>query len=270
MKKYDDSFLSLVEDFSKHKYVEAVLLSGSRTTNNFDENSDYDLYVYYSKVIPIEFREKISKKYFNCVELNNTNWETEDLGFFKETNIQIDIIYREIAWIEKILDKIMMKCQSSIGYTTCFWSNIMNADILYDKGGDLRNLQKKYDTDYPEELRKNIINKNFPLLNKAIASYTNQIEKALKREDYISVNHRITAFFESYFDIIFAVNKTRQPGEKKLLKVSTEQLELNPKNMKSDIEELFNNLSNRKFNIINKLNEITNKLEDLLVQLNLI
>ncbi|WP_205739194.1 nucleotidyltransferase domain-containing protein [Halocella sp. SP3-1] len=53
MKKYDDIFLSLVDDFSKHKLVEAVLLSGSRTTDNFDKNSDYDIYILIKKFLLI-------------------------------------------------------------------------------------------------------------------------------------------------------------------------------------------------------------------------
>lgn len=270
MKKYDDIFLSLVDDFSKHKLVEAVLLSGSRTTDNFDKNSDYDLYIYSNKEIPFDFRKEMSNKYFNYVELNNTTWEKEDQGFFKKINIPIDIVYRNLKWIENVLDDIVIKCQASTGYTTCFWANIIKSDILYDRDGKLKKLQNKFDIDYPEKLRKNIIEKNFPLLNKIIPAYTNQVKKALKRDDYISVNHRITGFFESYFDIIFAINKTLHPGEKKLLKITTEELDFIPENMESDIKELFKNLYKRDFNIINKLNEITNKLKDLLVKLNLI
>jgi predicted nucleotidyltransferase len=265
MKKYDDIFLSLVDDFSKHKLVEAVLLSGSRTTGNFDKNSDYDLYIYSNKEIPLDFRKEMSNKYFNYFELNNTTWEKEDQGFFKGINIPIDIVYRNLNWIENMLEEIVIKCQASTGYTTCFWANIINSDILYDKNGELERIQNKFDVDYSEKLRK-----NFPLLNQIIPAYTHQVEKALKRDDYISVNHRITAFFESYFDIIFAINKTLHLGEKKLLKITTEELDFIPKNMESDIKELFDNLYNREFDIINKLDDITNELKDLLVSLNLI
>ena len=146
----------------------------------------------------------------------------------------------------------------------------MNSDILYDKDGKLRRLQKKYDVDYPEELRKNIIKKNFPLLDTIIPAYTRQIEKALKRDDIISINHRTAAFFESYFDIIFAVNKKLHPGEKKLLKIATGQLELLPKNMEADISELFRNLFNEEYDIVNQLHGITKKLEVLLKKLRLI
>ncbi|UUV17844.1 DUF4037 domain-containing protein [Fusobacteria bacterium ZRK30] len=269
MNGYDDILLELVDDFSKHESVEAVLLSGSRTTSNFDSDSDYDLYIYSKGEIPLEFREKIADKYFNYAELNNTTWEQEDQGFFKDINVQVDIVYRDIEFIERVLEEIVVKCKASTGYSTCFWANLIKSDILYDRNGKLNQLQKKFDVDYPEQLKRNIVSKNFPLLNKIIPAYTNQIKKALKRGDFISVNHRISAFFESYFDIIFAINMKLHPGEKKLLKISGEQLDYLPENMDKDIRELFENLHRKEFDIIDKLDIITDRLEKLLRKMDL-
>ena len=55
------------------------------------------------------------------------------------------------------------------------------------------------------------------LKDKPFASYYEQIEKAIKRDDKNSINHRISAFMASYFDIIFAKNKMLHPGEKNWL-----------------------------------------------------
>jgi len=269
MKKYDDILLELVDDFTKYETVEAVLLSGSRTTPNFDKDSDYDLYIYSKGEIPLGFRKKIADKYFDYAELNNTTWEQEDQGFFKGIGIQVDLVYRDVEFIEEVLEEVVIKCIASTGYSTCFWSNLMKSDILYDRNGELNLLQKKFNVDYPEQLIKNIISKNFPLLNKIIPSYINQIKKALKRDDVISVNHRISAFFESYFDIIFAVNMKLHPGEKKLLKITREQLEYLPENMEVDIRELFENLYRKQFDIVGKLDVITYRLEKLLREMDL-
>ena len=269
MDRYDGILLELVDDFSEYESVEAVLLSGSRTTPNFDSDSDYDLYIYSKGGVPLEFREKIVDKYFNYSELNNTTWEQEDQGFLKGINVQVDIVYRDVEFIEGVLEEIVGKCTASTGYSTCFWANLIKSDILYDKNGKLNSLQKKFDVDYPEQLRKNIVSKNFPLLNKIIPAYTNQIEKALKRDDFISVNHRISAFFESYFDIIFAVNMKLHPGEKKLLKITREQLENLPENMEVDIRELFENMHEKEFDIVDKLNMVTDRLEKLLRRMDL-
>lgn len=270
MNKYDDILLDLVDDFSKYESVDGVLLSGSRTTPDFDKDSDYDLYIYSKGEIPLDFRKKMADKYFNYAELNNTTWEREDQGFFKGIDVQVDLVYRDVEFIERVLEEIVVKCTASTGYSTCFWANFIKSDILYDRDGKLKGLQKKFDIEYPEQLRKNIVSKNFPLLNEIIPAYTNQIKKALKRNDLISVNHRISAFFESYFDIIFAINMKLHPGEKKLLKITGEQLDHLPENMESDIRELFENLHKREFDIVDKLNVITGRLESLLKELNLI
>jgi predicted nucleotidyltransferase len=269
MTKYDDSFLALVDHFSKHELVEGIMLAGSRTTANFDKDSDYDLYIYSKQEIPLEFREELADKYFNYAELDNRTWEQEDQGFFKDSNVQIDIVYRDINWLEGMLENIVIKHQALTGYTTCFWSNLINSDILYDEDGELQVLKESFDIEYPEELRRNIIAKNYPILNKIIPAYTNQIEKALKRDDIISLNHRTSAFFESYFDIIFALNKTLHPGEKKLLKI-VRDLEYTPENMERDIRELFDNLYKKDFDVVDKLNEITNNLALLLRELRML
>ena len=72
---------------------------------------------------------------------------------------------------------------------------------------------------YPESLRQNIISKNMEMLHGVIASYDAQIINAYQRGDFVSVNHRISAYLASYFDIIFALNKMYHPGEKRLVEI---------------------------------------------------
>ena len=76
------------------------------------------------------------------------------------------------------------------------------------------------------------------LKDKPFASYYEQIEKALSRNDANSVNHRIAAFMASYFDIIFANNELLHPGEKKLVKYAKEHCAVSPENFEENIEKL--------------------------------
>ena len=64
--------------------------------------------------------------------------------------------------------------------------------------------------------------------DKPFASYYEQIEKAVKREDEISVNHRISAFMASYFDVIFAKNELLHPGEKRLVQFALKNCNILP------------------------------------------
>ena len=78
------------------------------------------------------------------------------------------------------------------------------------------------------------------LKDKPFASYYEQIKKALMRNDIVSVNHRITAFLASYFDIIFATNKLLHPGEKRLIKYAQDNCKILPKDFGVNIEKLLN------------------------------
>ena len=95
--------------------------------------------------------------------------------------------------------------------------NLINSKILYDPHKELYRIKERFSVPFSKELKENIILKNFRLLTGNLPSYDKQILKALNRGDLVSVNHRISAFIESYFDIIFAVNELTHPGEKRMI-----------------------------------------------------
>lgn len=257
--------MDLVNEFSNLKEVKGILLAGSHATKTNDKNSDYDIYIYIDKEIALEKRKEITDKFFNYIELNNTFWEPEDDGVLLEGNIEVEIIYRDLEWIDSSLKRTLLEYQADTGYTTCFWSNFINSIILYDKNGDLNKLQKKYRMNYPKILKENIVKKNYPLLKKQMPAYYNQIEKALKRDDFISINHRITAFFASYFDIIFAINEMPHPGEKKLLKIIKDNNLKIPKEMYKNIETILKLTSTSSIEILSEIDELVKNLDILLI-----
>ncbi len=122
------------------------------------------------------------------------------------------------------------------------WHNLLHSRILYDKNGELESLQNKYRIPYPDELRENIIRKNLRLLTGNLPSYDAQIRKAAARKDLVSVNHRTAAFLESYFDIIFAMNKLTHPGEKRMVQYAKEQAEILPENFETNLDRLFQSI----------------------------
>lgn len=254
----------MLNDFSKLEEVEGILLAGSHATKTNDKNSDYDIYIYVSKEISIEKRKIITDKFCSYMELNNTFWETEDDGRLKEDNIPIEIIYRELDFFNELLNRTLIKCEADIGYTTCFWANLINSIILYDKNGKLNKLQEKYKVAYPYELKQNIVRKNYPLLKLQMPAYYHQIEKALKRDDYISVNHRVAALLASYFDIIFAINEMPHPGEKKLLKIIRDKNLKVPYNMEMNTYNILKFSASNNSAILLEIDSLINNLDTLL------
>ncbi len=107
------------------------------------------------------------------------------------------------------------------------------------------------DTPYPEELKNNIIQRNMMLMyQKPFASYYEQIEKAIKRNDIISINHRISAFLASYFDVIFAINELLHPGEKRLINFAKCNCKRLPADFEKNIMDLLTFPSSRTLQIL--------------------
>ena len=122
------------------------------------------------------------------------------------------------------------------------WYNLLNSKIIYDQDGHYAALQKKYNLPYPAELKKNIINKQLLLLDQAMPAFSRQIKKALKRKDLLSINHRSSEFFASYFDLLFAFNEQLHPGEKRMLQYAKNNCSHLPQRFEDDIQDYFQNL----------------------------
>lgn len=99
----------IANEFSKLDYVDAVVLSGSQTGLIHDEKSDYDLYVYSLKPVPLEFRRELAQKFTDFYEVGNTFFEDGDelnIITSDETNshLIVDIMYRNLDWVKAEID----------------------------------------------------------------------------------------------------------------------------------------------------------------------
>lgn len=119
------------------------------------------------------------------------------------------------------------------------WHNLITSQILFDRNGAFSALQEKYRIPYPQQLKKNIISKNMSLLNGMLPSFDTQIKKAVRRQDLVSVNHRVTEFLASYFDVIFALNEMTHPGEKRMQSICARECRLLPKDFDANLDRLF-------------------------------
>lgn len=204
----------IVERFGQHPAVVAVALAGSRAASSNDTASDFDLYVYATAEVPVEFRRTLAGP---DAEIDNRFWEPGDEWIDANSGAHLDVMYRSPAWIEDQLDRVLVRHEASIGYSTCFWYNMLHSEALYDPHGWYRQLQERARVPYPEALQRAIVAKNWPILRKNQSSYRKQIELALARGDAVSIQHRTTAVLASCFDAWFALAQQPHPGEKRLL-----------------------------------------------------
>ncbi len=257
------NFDLLWKEFATHSEIEAIALGGSRAGANYDEKSDYDLYVYCTNIPKESVRKQILEKYCCYMEIGNAFWELEDDCTLKD-GVDIDILYRNIDDFAQTIHSVVKEHIAYNGYTTCMWHNLLNSRILFDRCGKLENLQSKYRIPYPDELRDNIINKNMRLLTGNLPSYDTQIKKAVARNDLVSINHRTTAFLESYFDIIFALNKMTHPGEKRIVQYLTKEAKILPAEFEENLNKLFQNLFMDSAKAVQTLEEMITALRNVI------
>ena len=232
-------FENILQEFQNFEQVKAVAIGGSGANKTSDNLSDVDIYIFTEKNIPISERENIVKKYSSKYETGGEYFGFGDEFFVDKLNLQLDVMYWDVNWFKNIVNNVWFNYYPSNGYTTAFLFTLKNFKIIFDRDNWLSDLQDSIKTEYPKELKQNIIKRNIMLMkDKPFASYYEQIEKAVKRNDIVSINHRISAFLASYFDIIFAINELLHPGEKRLIQYALDNCMYLPDDFEKNINKL--------------------------------
>lgn len=258
----DKTFNAIIDEFKKFPQVRAIAIAGSTKAKTADKKSDIDVDIFVEGEIPVEDRLKLVQKYSSNYEVGGDYFGSGDEFYVDKMGQQLDVVYADKSWMEDNVKNIWQKHYPSNGYTTCFLFTLKNCEPLCDKDGWLAGIKKQLDTPYPQELKENIIKRNLMLLkDKPFASYTEQIKNAIARSDYNSVNHRIAAYMQSYFDILFANNELLHPGEKKLVKYAKEHCTKLPENFEENINKLLTQPNDETLEI---LDDMTEKLRDTL------
>ena len=255
----------VARQFASLSQVEAVALAGSRVSGFADAESDIDLYVYVTEDIALDLRARIAAG-SPRMEIGNATWEPGDEWIDAETGWSVDVMYRQVHWIEEQLDRVLVNHQASVGYSTCFWFNVRQSRTLFDRSGWFATLQQRARQPYPHELRQAILAKNYPLLRRNQSSYLHQIELAVEREDPVSVNHRVAALLASYFDVLFALNESPHPGEKRLLKHATASCSKLPHSMARQVTDLLASVGEPGEGVVAWVNDLLDALDELLVR----
>lgn len=253
----------ILEYFKNLEQVKAIAIGGSYSSKTFDSISDIDIYIFVNKNIPLKIRKNIIEKYSNNSEIGGEYFGSGDEFYTYQIGMQLDVMYWNVNWFERIVKDVWFKHLPSNGYTTAFLYTLKNFEIIYDTDNWLKNLQDSLDTEYPKELKQNIINRNLMLMkDKPFASYYEQIKKAIKRDDWVSINHRTSAFLASYFDVIFAVNEILHPGEKRLIKYAKNNCKILPEDFEENIDKLLKQDGSKR---LKTLNDIVENLRKILV-----
>lgn len=231
----------LFDELAALPEVEAIALGGSRAGNAYDQNSDYDVYVYCTSDISEAVRRGILERYCSYMEIGNHFWECEDNCILND-GIDIDILYRCLDDFTNGVASVVEQHHAANGYTTCMWHNLNTCKVIYDRDGRLQAAKARFAVPYPPQLKENIIRRNMLLLSDGLPAYQLQIAKAVGRRDLVSIGHRTAALMESYFDIIWAMNGLTHPGEKRLVSLCKQHCALLPARFEENINQLYADL----------------------------
>lgn len=204
------------ERFAGLPEVQAVALGGSLAMGTADDASDIDLEVYAAPLPPIDVRRRMIEPEASYAEVGNDFFGAGD-EWTEHGGRAFDVAYFDPAWMEDQLDRVLVRHEASVGWTTCFWHTVLRCRVLFDRSGRLTALQERARQPYPELLRLAIVAKNHTVLRTKTHSLVAQIELSLRRDDPVGVQHRVAAVLASCFDLVFALNRVPNPGEKRLL-----------------------------------------------------
>jgi predicted nucleotidyltransferase len=262
----EDSALltELAAEFSALPEVTAVVMAGSKGSGVSDSRSDLDVCVYAEPEPSTAWRADLARRLGSRASIDNHFWEPGDEWVAQRTGGVVDVMYRAPRWIEEQIDRVMVRHEASVGYSTCFLYNVLHSVSLYDRSGWFASLHARASQPYPDPLRRAVVAKNHPILRRTLSSYLHQIELALARDDCVSVNHRVAALLASYFDILFAVNRLPHPGEKRQVAQVLNTCSKRPHDCDTQIRELLraageaphSNLPARIADLIDGLDEI--------------
>jgi predicted nucleotidyltransferase len=252
----------IAAEFAELEMIEAVVLGGSLATGRATNQSDIDLYIYSPTPIPLEARAKMIEGRSSRMELDAPFWETEDYWIERESGIKAEAIYRG-EWPLETLKDMFANNRAHMGFSTSIWHNIATSEILFDRKGWFARLQKIAEIPYPDALANAIIRKNFALLRGSLAEHPKQLAIAVERNDVILVLNILHMVFNSYFDILFALNRALHPGAKRQLAYAKE-LSLQPEGMTEDIASLVANYDSSK--VTAKVEQLIDHLETLLIK----
>lgn len=252
---------SIAAQFSKLAEVDAVALGGSRGTGRADVYSDIDLYVFCRSVIPVETRARIIEPRASRMELDNEFWgETEDYWLEKESKTKVEAVYKG-EWVVENLSDMFANNRARLGFSTTIWHSVKTARVLYDRDGWFTSLHKIADVPYPDALAEAIIRKNFVVLRGSLAALPTQLAQAVNRNDVVSTHHFVGVILDSYFDILFALNRMPHPGTKRMLTYA-ENLEYQPEGMRDDVTDLVNHGDPAQ--VVSQVDRLINRLAALL------
>ncbi len=176
----EDLARRVAERFADVPSIVAVALGGSTVCGSSDAESDIDCYVYTSEPLALDLRRQIAAHLGGSAEteIGNEFWEPGDEWCDQSSRISVDVMYRQPVWLEDQLERLLIRHEACLGYSTCLWHNVYTSSCLFDRDSWYHHMQEWSHQPYPEPLRLTFIHN----LQTELKSEMNALQQRLDME----------------------------------------------------------------------------------------
>jgi hypothetical protein len=218
-----EELLPLLRQFVQGDY--GIALGGAHAKGAADAESDLDFYVFARRILPGDARQRLCREF--ALPLNTvTGWGVHEPFVQAGTDFYLNGLKVE-CWFRNIdhLAAIIEDCQAGIVkrdfvtwtvtgfYNHCALSDLSQMIPVDDPAGILAGWQAAV-RDYPPLLRMNIIATHMPAAKFWRGNF--HYHSAVRRGDVIYVMSIVHQVIHNLIQVVFALNKTYFPGDKKL------------------------------------------------------
>ena len=117
----------------------AVAIAGSWAAGVDDGESDLDLYVYADPEVPVAARAALASEFGGpgWREIDKRCWGPGDewSAGGAAAPLGIGLTYFTPGWMAEQLERVVVRHEVSLGYSTCFWHTVRQSVLLFDRDG---------------------------------------------------------------------------------------------------------------------------------------
>jgi hypothetical protein len=236
--------LPVVRQFSKGEF--GIALGGAHAKGIDDDESDLDLYLFAREVLPADEREALCLHILEGVE---SLYSWGDTTTFIQTGTDFTYQQKRVeCWLRHIdhITSIIAECKQGIVkqefvtwtvmgfYNHCALSDLYHMKPLDDPCGILA-AWKDQVSQYPPQLRQTIMSRHL----RAAKFWPDNFHyrSAIERCDTIYVIGIVQQVLHNLIQVIFALNETYFPGDKKL-DLALDRLPLKPDCFNQRVQQL--------------------------------
>jgi len=218
-----DELIPLIRRFAKSDY--GIAVGGAHAKGTADVESDLDIYLFASSVLTNDERNQLTSQHSSNIR-DIITWGVEvpfEQGGsdFYYKDIKIECWLRNSEFIENTISdcRAGIVKQELVRWTTtgffnhCCLSDLKNMIPVEDPAGILSRWQSGL-SEYPPKMQETIINKH--LSGARFWPHNFHYTSAVERQDVIYTTGIVQQVIHNMIQVLFAVNKTYFPGDKKL------------------------------------------------------